>query len=77
MANTQIGNPLNVVDKRATASANTTSPIATEANYVDVAAMRTRLNAISAGTYTAARMDTMTANDMVYAIRVSDDAAGI
>ena len=48
-----------------------------DADYNTVAAMRTRLAAISAGTYTAAYLNRMTVNDMVYAIRVNDSIATI
>lgn len=41
-------------------------------NLDTISAMRTRLAAISAGTYTAAYLNRMTYNDMVYAIRVAD-----
>ena len=76
MAQAQLGNPLGVTDKRST-QGNTTSPIGTEANYADVAALRTRLAAVAAGTYTATVLDQMTVNDMIYALRVLDDAAGL
>ena len=46
-------------------------------NYDNVTDLRTRLTAISGTTYTAARLDAMSKNDMVYALRVADDAAGI
>jgi hypothetical protein len=39
--------------------------------------MRDRLTAISATTYSAAELDKMTYNDMVYAIRVNDYAGSI
>lgn len=42
------------------------------ANIATVDAARTRLKAISGTTYTDARLDQMTFNDMVYAIRVND-----
>lgn len=43
-----------------------------DTDYASIAAMRTRLAAISAGYYTAARLNTLTYNDMVYAIRQND-----
>lgn len=46
-------------------------------NNDTIAAMRTRLAAIDAGFYTAARLNTMTVNDMEYAIRLNDNAATI
>lgn len=69
-------NVLGVTDKRVT-QGQTAFPIGTEANYVDVAALRARLTAINSGYYTTARLDNMTKNDMVYAVRLNDDAAGI
>lgn len=38
----------------------------------DITAMRTRLAAIDAAFYTAAKLNTMTMNDMIYAIRLND-----
>lgn len=68
-----------VVDKRQTgvgAVPLSTQPLATPANYASEATLRTRLIAIG-GVYVTAYIDTMTLNDMVYAVRLSDDAAGI
>lgn len=50
-----------------------------EANNFDtVSELKARLTALSATSYTAARLSNMTVNDMVYALRVaSSDAAGI
>ena len=76
MAQANLGNVLGVTDKRST-QGNTTSPLGTEANYADVAALRTRLAAAAGATYTAAVLEQMTVNDMVYALRVLDDAAGL
>jgi hypothetical protein len=80
MAQGQLGVVRTVVDKRQVQvgpTPLTTQPIATPANYASIATMRTRLAAISGSTYTAAVLDLMTMNDMIYAIRLSDDAAGI
>lgn len=79
MANAQLGVVRSVVDKRQNQTGPTpltTQPIATPANYASISSMRTRLLAIG-GVYTAAYLDTMTMNDMVYALRLSDDSAGI
>lgn len=43
-----------------------------DADQATIDAMRTRLAAISAGEYTAAKLNTMTVNDMAYAIRLND-----
>lgn len=77
MANFDIGNRQKVVDKRA-GRGTTASPLTTtDTNARDVTAMRARLTAISGTTYTAARLNTMTENDMLYALRMSDDLAGV
>lgn len=41
-------------------------------NPDSTANLRTRLAAISAGTYTSAYLDKMTHNDMLYALRLND-----
>ena len=50
-----------------------------EANNMDtVGELKARLTALNATSYSAARLASMTVNDMVYALRVaSGDAAGI
>lgn len=45
--------------------------------FGSIQAMRERLTAISATTYSAAQLDLMTANDMVYALRVNDSPGTI
>lgn len=47
------------------------------ANLDTISALRARLAAISAGTYTAAYLNRMTVNDMLYAVRLNDFAASI
>lgn len=79
MADLDINNPFTVVDKR-TGRGNTTGTniLAEWANMETVADMKTRLAAINGTSYTAARLATMTKNDLIYALRVaSADAAGI
>ncbi len=47
-------------------------------NYDNLNDMRTRLTALDAGYFTAARLNQMTENDIVYALRLrSTDSAGI
>jgi hypothetical protein len=53
-------------------SANTTN-LATPANYVDIAAIDARLTAISATSYSAARLIQMTLNDKLYALARNDN----
>ncbi len=43
-------------------------------NADTITALRTRLTAISATTYSAAELDKMTLNDMVYAVRLNEAA---
>lgn len=76
MANLDVGNRQRVVDKRQNRG-TTTNPVTSDASMKDITAMRARLTAINATTFTAARLNTMTENDMLYAIRMNDDAAGI
>ena len=76
MANLDVGNRQRVVDKRQ-GRGTTTNPVTSDASMKDITAKRARLTAINATTFTAARLNTMTENDMLYAIRMNDDAAGI
>lgn len=46
-------------------------------NTDNISTMRTRLAAIDGTFYTAARMNTMTFNDMKYAIRIADNPTTI
>lgn len=48
-----------------------------DTDYASITALRARLAAIDAGFYTAQRLDTMTRNDMVYAVRRLDSPATI
>lgn len=77
MANNQLG----AVDTNFTNARKSTpgagADITTPANYASITAMRARLTAISATTYSSANLDTMSVNDMVYALRVNDDASSI
>jgi hypothetical protein len=78
MANVQAG-PIRAdyIDKRRGRDFGSQAQ-AEHANYSTIGTLRARLTALAAGTYTAARLDAMTVNDMEYAVRVlSGDAAGI
>lgn len=57
--------------------ADDTSSVATPANYASEAALDARLTAISATSYSAARLQSMTHNDKVYAVRLNDDSGTI
>lgn len=79
----QIGNNLGVSAKGITSGISNlnggTGPQAglAIANCDTVLAMRTRLAAISGTTYTAAVLNTMSFNDMKYAIRLNDNPTTI
>ena len=78
MANLDINDPLGIVDKRRGRGTTGNHNMAEINNMTSINAMRTRLQALNAGYYTNARLETMTENDMVYALRVaSADSAGI
>lgn len=49
----------------------------TPLNYTSVQALRNALNGANAAYYTFARLDTMTVNDMVFALRHMQDATTI
>lgn len=72
------GANMNFVDKRNGRGLTGASNLAELANYATVSTMKARLAALNGTSYTAARLATMTDNDLVYALRVaSADAAGI
>ncbi len=52
-------------------------PIAERANYGSIKTLKTRLQALNGTYYTNARINTMTKNDMIYALRSLGDATGI
>lgn len=82
MAQTQIGTLLDVAFvNRARAKAGSVigndDDLATPGNYASIATLDARLIAINNAYYTQARLDQMTANDKVYAVRLNDDAASV
>jgi len=79
MANNLVGSPeIIFADKRRTQSTgNGASSLTTPQNYDSITNMRTRLAAINGAYFTAAMLDTMTVNDMAYAMRLNDDAASV
>lgn len=80
MANIQVGGiDLNFTNSlRAVADqGGSGSQLGNASNYVSITAMRTRLAAANGTYYTAARMDQLTANDMIYALRSIDDKTTI
>lgn len=74
MADAQVGNIHGVTDKSDTPTDRTGYA---DPDQLTIDAMRTRLAAIDAGFYTARRLNSMTVNDMKYAIRVADHAGTI
>ncbi len=80
MANAQLSGGDGFIDKRKSTATNRNSALnleATPLNYVDITKLRARLTAIGAPYNTGGRLDAMTLNDMIYALRTVDDAAGI
>ena len=79
MADYMIGTVPNdtFVDKRRGRGNASTTILAEGNNMSSVSALRTRLTALSAA-YTSTRLNQMTVNDMIYALRMlSSDSAGI
>lgn len=68
---------LGFIDKRRSGSPSASSPLGAAANYADATTIDARLTAISATSYSAARLRQMNINDKVYALRLNDDLAGI
>jgi hypothetical protein len=80
MANYDVDSNQGIVDKRKLAkhtAASVAPNLATPANYTSINALRTRLAAANGAYYTTARLDQMSENDMIYALRTIDDAAGL
>lgn len=49
-----------------------------DTDYASITALRSRLaNFVDGGFYTAARLNTMTYNDLVYAVRMADSASSV
>ena len=68
--------PFGFTDKRVGRGA-TAAVVGTPGSYTGVSALEARLTAINGTYYTTARLNQMSENDMIYAVRVADDAAGI
>lgn len=68
MAQLDINDPLGLVDKRKGRGSTGVQGQTEINNMTSISVMRTRLAALNAGYYTAARLDVMTENDMVYAL---------
>lgn len=74
MADRQLGNHAGLPIKSSTQNGGgaTATESFKDADLLDVNAMRARLTAIDGATYTATRLNQMSYNDMVYAIRLLD-----
>jgi hypothetical protein len=78
MASGTINTGKGFLDKRRGRVNASTTLLAEEANYDNVASMRSRLTTISAARYPTWKLDTMTINDLRYALRIeTGDSAGI
>ena len=80
MAKADLTDSFGVADRRGSTAAqaiSSTTATGTPNNYTDITKLRARLATINAGRYTSAFLDIMTKNDMIYALRTLDDAAGI
>ena len=75
MANTQMGSiNLNFTNSlKSNVNANDLSPT----NYHSLFNLRARLNGVNAAYYTTAKLDQMTVNDMIFALRNIDDPTTI
>lgn len=69
MADLDINDPLELTDKRKGRGATGAHGQAEINNMTSISAMRTRLAALNGAYYTTARLNNMTRNDMVYALR--------
>lgn len=80
MADSQMGFPnLGFVNSLRAVSGGlgTSSGMTTIANYGSVAALRGALNSANGTYYTTAKLDQMTVNDMIFALRNMQDATTI
>lgn len=79
MADTERELEFGFVDKRVIqGNANyAATSMNTGTNFNSVANLRARLAVVNAAYFTSARLDNMTKNDMVYALRIADEPTGI
>lgn len=64
---------VNVQRAKAKSNIGDGNDLTTPASYTSLNALDARLTAINSTYYTAARLNAMTANDKVYAVRMNDD----
>lgn len=78
MPDLDINDPFGFTDKRVGRGNTSTSHVNSEyANLGTIAAKKARLTTLAAASYPAARLATMTENDLDYALRLISDSAGI
>lgn len=77
MAQNQLGNNVDISFVNSKHVQDGDAELTNFANYGSITALKARLAAFDAFTYTAARLDQMTVNDMVYALRSIDDPTSI
>jgi hypothetical protein len=70
---------MGVTDKRqaVTNTGATPGTFDSSVNYNNVENLRARLNTIDSTYFSSTMLDRMTKNDMVYALRLADDSAGV
>ncbi len=56
---------------------NSNAELTTPLNYTSIQALRNRLSAVNAGYYTSQKLDQMSVNDMIFAVRSIDDRTTI
>lgn len=85
MANQRIGNRMGVAAAVVNSGVSRTNQNGStsqlgehdDADYASITALRTRLAAIDGTFYTSERLDKLTLNDMVYAVRLNDSPTTI
>lgn len=78
MAELEIGNSVGFVDKRMGRGSTSASVVTELDNFGSIKGMRDRLQALNGTYYTNTRLNQMTKNDLIYALRLeSTDKAGI
>jgi hypothetical protein len=78
MALLDIDNPYGYTDKRVGRGTIGLHPAAESNNMDSVSELRARLAGLNGAYFTVSRLDSMTKNDMIYALRLgSADSAGI
>lgn len=77
MADSEIENSFGFVDRRKSQGNSALGWGGGSIKYNDVNQLRAKLAAAAPASYPSKTLDSMTKNDMVYAVRLLEDAAGI